>query len=838
MWGWLKRGTRRSAGSTGPAATLAVFGKHPGWDDHMPDFGVDSETLAELKQNIYVAGIGGQIDSGAWERLESSRRMEGFDHSFLWAHGSNIVLGQLWSSTDRKGRSKYPMVACIQLEKLPLEAILEPAHLILNQVRDACKGTSSADNVVLSCRTAQAQLNEAIARTGAAPGTGAIRFEDTQQFLSTPEFQPDSLGLLRVLHELDNAMGPHLSNGPEAKKATDWQSYHVRVPLAVKSADQGLLLWSRFLRCSLPETVPLLLIVRNSTGWLDVVMGNPTGGGLFCLQASLSALPMATAIPYDIAPSLPARLKTVTACFLGEPLAATEATSASRQTPASISNPQSNTPQLTGKSQRAKGILLGLGVIAFAVLCASFALWMQPSSHASRNAAAEAANLAAANRAKLERQAAELEQRYGLALEQARAAFAQGDYSNALAGAEAALAMKTNDSQAVKLKADIQADQSYRGILKLAQDAYDHGDYAEAVKQADQAAQIKSGDPALVALKEQSVRQIAKREQEAELQRKYSDAVEAGRAALQKHDYAQAISQAEKALVLKSSGSEATQIKLQAQQEQAYAEATKAFQQGDYSQALSQCQQFHGTERFDRLGTQIGQEQTQLQKLQQALQQGRYDAILTGAWPAKPAFEKVKTAATEENRVLDEARRKLTKGDYNFVQSLENADYRTKSVFAAVLEAGKTESQALGTLRRSQEAGDRASVRDGLAKLAPDLRGKDPFVELDKWAAQPVQNPAVDASSPNPEPQGANQIAHLETVLRKLEIRFGTKDPDPAVIEDGRPVAHETNISKAKRAEAYARVRYLIDYRNDGWLTDERKARLQKLEQAIRNSKE
>ncbi|MGH7967404.1 MAG: hypothetical protein ACREIC_01620, partial [Limisphaerales bacterium] len=202
MWSWLKRGARRAAGSAGPAATLAVFGKHPGWDDHMPDFGVTSEILAELKQNIYVAGIGGQIDSGAWERLEPDKRLDGFDHSFLWTQGSHTVLGQLWSSTDRKGRAKYPMGACIQLENLRLETVFETARLLTDQVRDACRATTSADHVMLSCRAAQDQLNQWIARTGTAPRTDAIDSEDTRQFLRAPAFQPDSLGLLLVLHEL------------------------------------------------------------------------------------------------------------------------------------------------------------------------------------------------------------------------------------------------------------------------------------------------------------------------------------------------------------------------------------------------------------------------------------------------------------------------------------------------------------------------------------------------------------------------------------------------------------------------------------------------------------
>src|SRR5437762_12928007 len=74
--------------SAGSRVILAAFGKHPGWDDHIPGIGVDTETLARVKQALYVSGIGGQIDSGAWERLEPEKRLEGLDHTFLWLRRS------------------------------------------------------------------------------------------------------------------------------------------------------------------------------------------------------------------------------------------------------------------------------------------------------------------------------------------------------------------------------------------------------------------------------------------------------------------------------------------------------------------------------------------------------------------------------------------------------------------------------------------------------------------------------------------------------------------------------------------------------------------------------
>src|SRR5688572_28846945 len=78
MFQRLKPRGRNSALAT-PRLTFAAFGKHPGWDDHMPDIGVVTEALATLKQNLYVGGIGSQIDSGAWERLEPEKRIEGFE---------------------------------------------------------------------------------------------------------------------------------------------------------------------------------------------------------------------------------------------------------------------------------------------------------------------------------------------------------------------------------------------------------------------------------------------------------------------------------------------------------------------------------------------------------------------------------------------------------------------------------------------------------------------------------------------------------------------------------------------------------------------------------------
>ena len=46
------------------SAHVGAFGKHPGWDDHLDDIGLNTEPLIAAKQYLYVQGIGGVIDAG------------------------------------------------------------------------------------------------------------------------------------------------------------------------------------------------------------------------------------------------------------------------------------------------------------------------------------------------------------------------------------------------------------------------------------------------------------------------------------------------------------------------------------------------------------------------------------------------------------------------------------------------------------------------------------------------------------------------------------------------------------------------------------------------------
>jgi hypothetical protein len=307
-----------------PRLTLAAFGKHPGWDDHILGIGVETETLAHIKQAVYVGGIGGQIDAGAWEKLEPERRLGGFDHVLLWLCPGHTVLGQMWSSTDGKGRSKYPMVLCIDGEAIAPGFMLFSLLPGLERLRDACKTTTSASKVLNDCRAAQDQLRAMLASSPAAALAISPSSESRRRFIEKSELGPNRLGLLRVLHDL------------KSSGAGGSRSSHLRLPCAGESSNSSILLWTAFLRCVVPEPAPLLVIARAGENWLDAIIGEPESEDFFCLQASPRAFPVATEIPYHLGPDSNQRLREIEARFVGTDSLSTLPSSSSPSSPFSL----------------------------------------------------------------------------------------------------------------------------------------------------------------------------------------------------------------------------------------------------------------------------------------------------------------------------------------------------------------------------------------------------------------------------------------------------------------------------------------------------------------------
>src|SRR5258706_5715854 len=184
---------------------LAAFGKHPGWDDHVEDLGLETEGLNYAKTVLYVNGIGGQIDSGAWEKLDAAQQLPAFNHAFVWLRSGQILIGRLWSSSDGKGRKRYPMVVCLHFAGVPLGWALKQALPALVELEAGCVGTTSAQVVRDLLNRKRPALREAISSPDDRGAARPVSPETLNRILQ-PAGGANPEGFLRVLYQLQSQL--------------------------------------------------------------------------------------------------------------------------------------------------------------------------------------------------------------------------------------------------------------------------------------------------------------------------------------------------------------------------------------------------------------------------------------------------------------------------------------------------------------------------------------------------------------------------------------------------------------------------------------------------------
>ncbi len=289
---------RRRDGES-PRIRLAAFGKHPGWNDHIDDIGLRTELLVDVKQWLYLQGIAGNVDAGAWEKLADDQRLDGFAHVFCCLRGGQVVLGHLWSSRDGKGRRKYPMIVCAQCQSLPLDRLFRQVLPQLTQLENDCVATTAAADVLRLMDEAQQRLDavaEAPVGDVSAPPTLTSALRRRAEALGGGEDAVQSL--LRSLYAIDREIAAHVGEDGDREV----RPVHLRLPAEAEldGLIQRLSDWLAILDELLPSEVPRLLINRRGEPWLDLVAGRPGAGELLCLRAGTVARPPVSQVPYEI----------------------------------------------------------------------------------------------------------------------------------------------------------------------------------------------------------------------------------------------------------------------------------------------------------------------------------------------------------------------------------------------------------------------------------------------------------------------------------------------------------------------------------------------------------
>lgn len=280
------------------SVSVAAFGKHAAWDDHMEDIGLDTDVLAALKNVLYLEGIGRNIDKGAWGKDKAQPSPRDYGHEFLWSKGSDIVAGRLWPSRDGKGRSEYPMVLCAHCCGLPLDFAVEKAFPLLEHGERLCIESDSADKVrevVTNSRLQLAQLAESNLRiTDPDVDYHRASSELASQFTA----QTGSEGLVRILYRMDRD-GVGICQAPGRTVFVEQRTY-TRVPASPDQHRRTASLWTQFIMGRLGPTATVLVLMPLGDPWMDIIVGEFGSKELYCLRASLEVIPLDSDVAYEI----------------------------------------------------------------------------------------------------------------------------------------------------------------------------------------------------------------------------------------------------------------------------------------------------------------------------------------------------------------------------------------------------------------------------------------------------------------------------------------------------------------------------------------------------------
>jgi hypothetical protein len=300
-----------------PTVRLSAFGKHPGWNDHIDDLGVESEALMAAKQFLYVQGIGGVIDSGLWEKPADGDESPPFQHAFLWGMDEQQLVGRLWASSDGKNRTRYPMILCAQLEQAPSDAAVTSLFAQLAKWEEVCRGTTSAEVVrglvQQGTFSAQAELDRL------PPFSQPSRSD----FARKLGLAGQSEAWARLLYALRSDFAQYL---PESFPKREGElslrlaqskliPQALRVPADASDAVGSLLFWRAAMRGILDRGAPLLFSAPVGKPWLDIVAGPLTTKHLYCLRASMVALPLITEVPFNVPEETRAEARRVAAAL-------------------------------------------------------------------------------------------------------------------------------------------------------------------------------------------------------------------------------------------------------------------------------------------------------------------------------------------------------------------------------------------------------------------------------------------------------------------------------------------------------------------------------------------
>lgn len=363
-------------------AHACAFGKHPAWDDHIEDIGLEHDRLVWIKRVLYAEGIAGNIDSGAWEKIEEPKRLPAFNHRFYWRTPEGLIVGRFWSSRDGKGRTKYPMVACAWVEGVPDAWAVEQISSRLERFEQTVKQTDNAELVKLAVGQLQRELSTAAAVVLGAPGGENTTL--VAKLIDSPAMDASGqkgLGLLRVVYEIERELATFKSSASSSflrkGDASAPRAQHLRVPTGLTMADgpgAGPRAWLAVMDQELGRNVPVLVLEPIGESFLDILVGEPGPSMLFCTRASAQGLALTTEVPYSLDQAFVERANSKIQAWKDAALINTktptkitarpEPSATPKSTPAAGGTGKSKLPLILGAAAIGAAAMIGIAIVA------------------------------------------------------------------------------------------------------------------------------------------------------------------------------------------------------------------------------------------------------------------------------------------------------------------------------------------------------------------------------------------------------------------------------------------------------------------------------------------
>jgi hypothetical protein len=229
-----------------------------------------------------------------------------------------LLAGRLWSSSDGKGRDKYPMVLCAEFDELPA-GVLTMAFPFLAVVHERCASTTSADDVRSIVSSEGDQLRKYI--KDPVPQAQPLTVKEFLAVARHPDLQKPAAaagqpaaaetsahGFHRIVYGFASVLSAYRPNARNAGRRPE----QLRLPTCGLSAPEALFFWYRFAFSFLDVATPLLLFAPDqsiSSGngappaaspWVDLIAGEPAPQNLFCIKAGTRFVPFTSDIPYTL----------------------------------------------------------------------------------------------------------------------------------------------------------------------------------------------------------------------------------------------------------------------------------------------------------------------------------------------------------------------------------------------------------------------------------------------------------------------------------------------------------------------------------------------------------